>query len=118
MVNLRQNVSSEALERDVAVTLESASSETLEVDLEKMSLCDPVVTGQTNAPVSDSDTNADDDSDGEVPALLQIHQVSGSDAHFNHREQLALSDDKKMSTRWKEISQKIGIDHNLEEEKK
>jgi len=44
MVNLLQNVSSKALERNVAVTLESASSETLEVDLEKMSLCDPVVT--------------------------------------------------------------------------
>ncbi len=44
MVNLLQNVNSKALERNVAVTLESASSETLEVDLEKMSLCDPVVT--------------------------------------------------------------------------
>ncbi|CAN5959833.1 unnamed protein product [Sphagnum jensenii] len=40
----------------------------------------------------------------EVPALLQINQVSRSDAHFNHKEQLALSDDQKMSTRWEEIS--------------
>jgi hypothetical protein len=47
------------MERDAAVTLESASSEILEVDLEKMSLCEP-----TNVPVSDSDTDADDDSDG------------------------------------------------------
>jgi hypothetical protein len=54
----------------------------------------------------------------EAPALMQIHQVSGSDAHFNHKEQLALSDDQKMSTRWEEISQKLWIDHNLEEEKK
>jgi hypothetical protein len=54
----------------------------------------------------------------EVPALLQIHQVSGNDAHFNHKKQLALSDDQKMSTRREEISQKIRIDHNLEEEKK
>jgi len=50
--------------------------------------------------------------------LLQIHQVNESDAHFNHKEQLALSDDQKMSTRWEEISQKIRIDHNLEEDKK
>jgi len=54
----------------------------------------------------------------EVPTLLQIHQVNESDVHFNHKEQLALSDDQKMSTRWEEISQKIRIDHNLEEEKK
>jgi hypothetical protein len=31
---------------------------------------------------------------------------------------LALLDDQKMSTRWEEISQKIRINHNLEEEKK
>jgi hypothetical protein len=52
----------------------------------------------------------------EVPALLQIHQVSGNEAHS---KQLALSlDCLKMSTRWEEISQKIWIDHNLGEEKK
>ncbi len=52
----------------------------------------------------------------EVPALLQIHQVSGNEAHS---KQLALSSDyPKMSTRWEEISQKIRIDHNLGEEKK
>ncbi len=38
----------------------------------------------------------------EVPALLQIHQVSGNEAHS---KQLALSSDyPKMSTRWEEIS--------------
>jgi predicted aspartyl protease len=191
VVNLLQNVSSETMERDAAITLESASSEILEVDLEKMTLCEP-----TNMPVSDFDTDADDDGDGglqsvepiddksefgsteleelvlkegpqqilqltlqdqaddfmreeiidtydyadwiqwvsdaekarhasmevarcaKVPALLQINQVSRSDAHFNHKEQLALSDNQKMSTRWEEISQKIRIDHNLEEGKK
>jgi hypothetical protein len=191
VVNLLQNVSSETVERDVAVTLESASSEILEVDLEKMSLCEP-----TNVPMSNSDIDADDDSDGglqsmepiddkfefgstkfeklvmkegpqqilqltlqdqaddfmreeitdtddyanwiqsvsdaekgrqasmevvrcaKVLALLQINQVSRSDAHFNHKEQLVLSDDQKMSTRWEEISQKIRIDNNLEEGKK
>ncbi len=52
----------------------------------------------------------------EVHALLQIHQVSGNEAHS---KQLALSSDYlKMSTRWEEISQKIRIDHNLGEEKK
>ncbi|CAK9196543.1 unnamed protein product [Sphagnum troendelagicum] len=76
MVNLLQNVSSEALERDVAVTLESASSETLEVDLEKMSLCDPVVTEQTNAPVLDSDTYADGDSDGGLQSVEPIDNKS------------------------------------------
>ncbi len=59
VVNLLQNVSSETMEHDAAVTLESASSEILEVDLEKMTLCGP-----TNMPVSDFDTDADDDGDG------------------------------------------------------
>ncbi len=189
VVNLLQNVNPETMERDVAVTLESASSEILEVDIEKMSLCDPVETERTNVSMLDSDT--DDDSDGglqsvepiddksefgnteleklvmkegpqqilqltlqdqadnfmreeitdiddyadwiqwvsdaekgrqssmeaarcaEVPALLQINQVSRGDVHFNHKEQLALSDDQKMNTRWEEIYQKIRIDHNL-----
>ncbi len=191
VVNLLQNVSSETMERNATVSLESASSEILEVDLERMTLCEP-----TNMPVSDSDTNTDDDTDrelqsvepiddksefgstefeelvlkegpqqilqltlqdqaddfmkeeitdtddyanliqwvsdaekgrqssmeaarcAEVPTLLQINQVSRSDAYFNHKEQLALSDDQKMNTRWEDISQKIRIDHNLEEGKK
>jgi predicted aspartyl protease len=44
VVNLLQNVSSEALKCDAAITLDSASSETLAVDLGKVLLCDPVVT--------------------------------------------------------------------------
>jgi hypothetical protein len=63
MVNLLQNVSLEALEHDAAVTLKSASSETLEVDFGKMSLYDFVVNKQLNVPVSEFDTNADDDSE-------------------------------------------------------
>jgi hypothetical protein len=52
----------------------------------------------------------------EVPALLQIHQVSGNEAYS---KQLALSSDyPKMDTRWEEISQKIQIDHNLGEEER
>ncbi|CAK9249719.1 unnamed protein product [Sphagnum jensenii] len=72
MVNLLQNVNSEAMERDATITLESASSRTLKVDLEKMSLCDPVATEQTNAPMSDSDTNADDDNDGGFSRWSQL----------------------------------------------
>jgi hypothetical protein len=191
VVNLLQNVSSETMERDAAVSLESASFEILEVKLERMTLCEP-----TNMSVLDSNTDTDDDGDGElqsmepiddkfefgsiefeelvlkegphqilqltlrdqtddfmreeitdtddyadwiqwvsdaekgrhasmeaarcaeVPALLQINQVSRSDAYFNHKEQLALTDDQKMNTRWEEISQKIRIDHNLEEGQK
>jgi hypothetical protein len=193
MVNLLQNVSSEAVEHDATVTLKSASPETLEVDLGKMSLYDSVVNKQADVPVSESDTDADTDSEGlqsvepideesefgnteleelvlkegpqqilqltlqdqvddfmrekildsndyahwiqwvfdaekgkqisreparcaKVPALLQIHQVSGNEAYS---KQLALSsDDSKMGTRWEEISQKIRIDHNLGEEEK
>jgi hypothetical protein len=54
----------------------------------------------------------------EMPALLQVHQMSGSDSHLNHKEQLAWSDNQKVSIRWEEISQRIRIDHNLDEEKK
>jgi hypothetical protein len=63
MVNLLQNVSSEVVEHDATVTLKSASPETLEVDLGKMSLYDSVVNKQANVPVSESDTDADDDSE-------------------------------------------------------
>jgi len=59
VVNLLQNVSSEVLKCDAAITLESASSETLAVDLGKVSLCDPVVTKQTNALMSDSSLNSE-----------------------------------------------------------
>ncbi len=63
MVNLLQNVNSEPLEHDVAVTLKSASSETLEVDIRKMSLYDSVVNEQVNVPKSESDTDANDDNE-------------------------------------------------------
>jgi hypothetical protein len=63
------------MERDAAVTLESASSEILEVDLKKM-LCDPGETEPTNVPVSDSDTDADDDSDGGLQSVEPIDDKS------------------------------------------
>jgi hypothetical protein len=59
------------MERDAAVTLESASSEILEVDLKKMSLCEP-----TNVPVSDFDTDVDDDSDGGLQSVEPIDDKS------------------------------------------
>jgi predicted aspartyl protease len=74
VVNLLQKMSSETMECDVAITLESASSEILEVDLEKMSLCDPVETEPTSVPVSDSDT--DDDSDGGLQSVEPIDDKS------------------------------------------
>ncbi|CAK9195673.1 unnamed protein product [Sphagnum troendelagicum] len=51
-------------------------------------------------------------------ALLQVHQMNGSDSHLNHKEQLAWSDNQKVSIRCEEISHSIRIDHNLDEEKK
>ncbi len=48
----------------------------------------------------------------EVPALLQLCQVNGSDI------QSKPLDNSKANTRWEEISQKIRVDHSLEEEKK
>ncbi len=62
------------MERDAAVTLESASFEILEVDLEKMSLCDPVETEPTSVPMSYSDT--DDDSDGGLQLVEPIDHKS------------------------------------------
>jgi hypothetical protein len=51
-----------------------------------------------------------------VLVLLQIHQVSGNEAHS---KQSALSPGcQNMSTRWEEISQKIKIDHNLGDDEK
>ncbi|CAK9256399.1 unnamed protein product [Sphagnum jensenii] len=46
MVNLLQNVNSETLEHEAVVTVKSASSEALEVDLGKMLLYDSVMDEQ------------------------------------------------------------------------
>jgi hypothetical protein len=76
MVNLLQNVSSEAVEHDATVTLKSASPETLEVDLGKMSLYDSVMNKHANVPVSDSDTNADDDNEEGLQSVEPIDEES------------------------------------------
>ncbi|CAK9253747.1 unnamed protein product [Sphagnum jensenii] len=76
MVNLLQNVNSEALEHDAAVTSKSASSETLEVDLGKMSLYDSVVNEQVNVLKLESNTDADDDSEEGLQSVEPINEES------------------------------------------
>jgi hypothetical protein len=53
----------------------------------------------------------------EIP-LLQIHETKGGDIHNNSNDKLTLSDSKKISTRLKEIYQKIQVDPNLDNENK
>jgi hypothetical protein len=53
-----------------------------------------------------------------VLVLLQVHQIDSGDSHNNCREQLMLSDNHKVSTRWEETCQKIRVDHNMDEKKR
>jgi hypothetical protein len=53
-----------------------------------------------------------------VHVLLQVHQANSSGSHNNCNEQLTLFDNYDVSTRWKEICQKIWVDHNLDGEKR
>jgi hypothetical protein len=76
MVNLLQNVSSEAVEHDATVTLKSASPEALEVDLGKMSLYDSVVNKHADVPVSESDTDVDNDSEEGFQSVGPIYEES------------------------------------------
>ncbi len=76
MVNLLQNVSSEAVEHDATVTLKSASPETLDVDLGKMSLYDSVVNKLANVLVSEFDTDADTDSEEGLQSVEPIDEES------------------------------------------
>jgi len=46
----------------------------------------------------------------EVPLLLQVQQMDIVDFHNSFKEQLALSNNQKASSRWGEICQKIRID--------
>jgi len=182
MVNMLQKMNSEALVRDADVVLEDTHlNGDLDVDFGNPSLCDPIMTGQTDTMVSDSDINAYDDCEGrlqlvepiddepefgntelenlvlvegpqqilqlilhkqvddfmeeeiiyaddyadwikwvsdvekgkhaifetanraEVLVQLQVHQMNRGDSHNNCNEQLALSDNRKMNTRWEEI---------------
>jgi len=197
MVNMLQKMNLEALVRDADVVLEGTHlNGNLDVDFGNLLLCDPIMTGQTDTMVSDSNTDVDDDCEGglqlvepiddepefgntelenlvlvegpqqilqlilqkqvddfmeeeitdaddyadwikwvsdaekgkqaifettnraKVPVLLHVHQMNRGDSHNNCKEQLVLSDIRKMNTRWEEICQKIWVDHNLDEEKR
>jgi hypothetical protein len=76
VVNLLQNVRLKAVEHDAAITLKNVSPETLEVNLGKMSLCDSIMTEQTNMPMSESDTNTGDDSEEELKSVEPIEGES------------------------------------------
>ncbi|CAM6004291.1 unnamed protein product [Sphagnum balticum] len=62
MVNLLQNVSSESQDRDAA-NMKGTLRETLEVNLERLSLGNSDVDEQENVSESVSDTDTDDDSE-------------------------------------------------------
>jgi len=53
----------------------------------------------------------------EVPVLLQVQQMDTVNSHDGFRKQLALSNDRRVSSRWEEICQKIRIDQNLDAKK-
>jgi len=53
----------------------------------------------------------------EVPVLLQVQQMDTADSHNNFKEQLESSNNRKASSRWGEICQKIRVDQNLDEKK-
>ncbi len=76
MVNLLQNVNSETLEHEAAITVKSASSKALEVDLGKVLLYDSVVDEQVNVPKSESDTDADDDSEKGLQSVEPMNEES------------------------------------------
>jgi hypothetical protein len=46
----------------------------------------------------------------EVHVLLQVQQMDIVDSHNSFKEQLALSNNRKASSRWGEICQKIRVD--------
>jgi hypothetical protein len=76
-------MNSEALDRDVDVALEDTHlNEDLDVDFGNLSLCDPIMTGQTNTLVSDSDTDAYDDCEGG----LQLVEPIDDEPEFGNTE--------------------------------
>jgi len=53
-----------------------------------------------------------------IAILLQVHEAEDGDFKSNFRKKLTSSYSDEISTRWKEICQKIRVDPNLDEEKK
>jgi len=65
MVNMLQRMNSETLMQDVAAALENTHlNGDLDVDIGNPSLCDPIMAGQMDAVVSESDIDVDDDCEG------------------------------------------------------
>jgi predicted aspartyl protease len=65
MVNMLQRMNLETLGRDAAIVVEAKPfNGDLDVDFGKLSLGDPILTGQTNTMVSDSDTDTAEDCEG------------------------------------------------------
>jgi hypothetical protein len=52
-----------------------------------------------------------------IPVLLQVHQVEGGNLDNNSIKQLASSNHDELSTRWREICQRIRVDISLDKEK-
>ncbi len=74
VVNLLQNVNVESREQDAAVDRRSTSCETLEVNLEKLSLGSPDMDKREN--VSVSETDMDDDNEEGLQPVEQIEEAS------------------------------------------
>ncbi|CAK9259425.1 unnamed protein product [Sphagnum jensenii] len=109
MVNMLQKTNSETMVQEVAVAMANTHRNgKLDAIVRQPSLCEHNATRQTDACVSDSDSDTNED---------QVQQVDTADSHDNFKEQLALSNNQKVSSRWEEICQRIRIDQNLDEKK-
>jgi len=53
-----------------------------------------------------------------ILVLLQVHEVESGGLNNNSSEQLASSNNDEISTRWKEICQKVQVNPNLDEKNK
>jgi hypothetical protein len=53
-----------------------------------------------------------------IRVLLQVHEVESGGFNNNSSEQLASSNNDEISTRWKEICQKVQVNPNLDEKNK
>ncbi len=73
-VNLLQNVNVESREQDATIDTRGTSCETLEVNLEKLSLGSPDMDKRENVSVSETDT--DDDSEEGLQPVEQIEEAS------------------------------------------
>jgi len=81
MVNMLQKMNLETLIRDVAVALRNTHLDgNLDADVDKPFLCDHITTGQMDALVSGSDSDTDDDHEGE----LQLVELIDDETEFGN----------------------------------